>query len=144
MKPENFNGIRESLIQVFEKYNCQIIKGSEIGGNFISFKTGSGAVHKGLIQILNLDSGRSIKINKSAFDNEIKPNSWVILVLIMDQMKPVYYMIPMKVFESPNDYFIDNRQPERLSHMSNWEIKVYLRMIPQLNEYLLESVLTCL
>ena len=136
-----FDAVRNALIQVMEKQSFRIVAENCVGDNFVCFEAGNRVVHKCLVQILNLDNQRSIKINKSVYDFKIRTNNWIALVLIIDQMSPVFYMIPMQVFEHPNEYFIDNQQPERFSHLSNWEIKIYVRMIDRLNEYLISLVL---
>ncbi len=57
------------------------------------------------------------------------------LVLFMKDIEPAIYLIPVKVWETPDQIFIDNDQGERLKHMSNWEIKIFTRGIQELSKY---------
>ena len=121
---------------------CSIVDVNQ--GNRILIKSANGQEHECLTRFLDLDQARSIQILKSEFDYKIKENRWIILGLFMEAMDLVFYMIPLKVFKTPNNYFIDNEQPTRWSHMSNWEIKIYLKAIPELSKYSLINSLDSL
>lgn len=110
---------------------------NESGREGVDFivKTKSGNFHELFLQPINLETERSVKITKSAL-REPKDNLWVALVLFMKDMEPVLYLIPSKQLDKPDDYiFIDNEQPERIKHLSNWEIKVFVKGIEKLSEY---------
>lgn len=98
-------------------------------------KTYNGAFHELYLQTLNLEQDRSVKIIKQEI-GEPKDTLWVALVLFMKEMEPVLYLIPSITLTKPDDYiFIENEQGERFKHLSNWEIKVFTKAIPQLSKY---------
>jgi len=104
-------------------------------------KTNAGNYHEVYLQPINLEKERSVKISKSAL-GEPKDNLWVALVLFMKEMEPVLYLIPSKQLAEPDDYiFINNDQGERFSHLSNWEIKVFTKAIPELSKFALSNIL---
>ena len=50
-------------------------------------------------------------------------------------------LIPSNQLAKPDDYiFIDNEQSEHFSHLSNWEIKVFVKGIPELSKFALNNV----
>ncbi len=53
----------------------------------------------------------------------------------MKEMQSYLYLMPLRIFENPNQIFIDNDQGERFKHLSNWEIKVFTKAIPELSKY---------
>lgn len=93
------------------------------------------------IYTLNLNKALSIKILKSDFEGELNQDSFIVLKLIMEKMDPVYYLIPLTVFLTPNHIFINNEQPEKFSFMSNWEIKVFQRGLEELSKYTFEKMI---
>ena len=110
------------------------------GVDFI-IKTNAGNYHELYLQPVNLESDRSAKIPKDEL-GEPKDNLWIALVLLMKDMEPVLYLIPSKVLLEPDDYiFIDNEQGERFKHLSNWEIKVFTKAIPELSKYSFANML---
>jgi hypothetical protein len=115
---------------------------NESGSDGIDFiiKTNSGKYHELYLQSVNLEKDRSVKISKSVLGKP-KDNLWVALVLFMKEMEPVLYLIPSKQFEKPDDYiFIDNEQSECFSHLSNFEIKVFVKGIPELSKFALDNI----
>lgn len=110
---------------------------NESGREGVDFivKTKSGNYHELYLQPINLETERSVKITKTVL-GEPKDNLWVALVLFMKDMEPVLYLIPSMQLDKPDDYiFIDNEQPERFKHLSNWEIKVFVKGIEKLSEF---------
>ena len=104
------------------------------GVDFI-IKTKSGNYHELFLQPINLETERSVKITKTVL-GEPKENLWVALVLFMKDIEPVLYLIPSTQLAKPDDYiFIDNEQGERFKHLSNWEIKVFTKAIPELSKF---------
>ncbi len=117
IKDIDFNGIREPRSSV-----CII-------------KIPTGKYHDLYLQPINLEKDRSVKISKQDL-GEPKENLWIALVLFMKEMEPTLYLIPSKKLNEPDDYiFIDNEQGERFQHLSNWEIKVFPKAIPELAKY---------
>lgn len=59
----------------------------------------------------------------------------------MKEMEPVLYLIPSKQLAKADNYiFIDNDQGEQFKHLSNWEIKVFTKAIPELSKYALNNI----
>ena len=109
------------------------------GVDFI-IKTNTGNCHELNLQPINLETERSVEITKSVL-GEPKDNLWIALVLFIKEMDPVLYLIPSNQLEKPDDYiFIDNEQSEQFSHLSNWEIKVFTKAIPELSKYALNNI----
>lgn len=109
------------------------------GVDFI-IKTNTGNYHELYLQTVNLEKDRSVKISKSVL-GEPKDNLWIALVLFMKEMEPVLYLIPSNQLAKPDDYiFIDNEQIERFKHLSNWEIKVFTKAIPELSKFALNNI----
>ena len=108
--------------------------------------------HELYLQTINLEKDRSVKIIKQEI-GEPKDTLWIALVLFMKEMEPVLYLIahniyyffngirecfavPSKTLAKPDDYiFIENEQSDRFKHLSNREIKVFTKAIPQLSKY---------
>lgn len=104
-------------------------------------KTSTGKYHELYLQTLNLEKDRSVKILKQEI-GESKDTLWVALVLFMKEMEPVLYLIPSKILAKPDDYiFIENEQSDRFKHLSNWEIKVFTKAIPQLSKYAFSNMI---
>ena len=115
---------------------------NESGRERVDFiiKTKAGNYHELYLQPINLETERSVKITKSVL-GEPKDNLWVALVLFMKDIEPVLYLIPSKQLVKPDDYiFIDNDQDEQFKHLSNWEIKVFTKAIPELSKYALDNI----
>ena len=116
---------------------------NESGREGVDFmvKTKSGNYHELYLQPINLEKDRSVKITKSVL-GEPKNNLWIALVLFMKDMEPVLYLIPSKQLAEPDNYiFIDNELSDRLSHLSNWEIKVFTKGIPELSKFALDNMI---
>lgn len=116
---------------------------NESGREGVDFivKSNSGEYHEIYLQPINLEKDRSVKISKSVL-GEPKQNLWVALVLFMKEMEPVLYLIPSNQLAEPDDYiFINNDQGERFSHLSNWEIKVFTKAIPELSKFALNNMI---
>ncbi|WKZ76544.1 MAG: hypothetical protein QY303_06495 [Vicingaceae bacterium] len=116
---------------------------NESGREGVEFiiKTKSGNYHELYLQPINLETERSVKITKTVL-GEPKDNLWVSLVLFMKDIEPVLYLIPSTQLTKPDDYiFIDNDQGERFKHMSNWEIKVFTKAIPELSKFALDNII---
>ena len=101
-----------------------------------SVQTSTGKTHDIYLKNINLNRERSIKIPKQKL-GEPRDNLWVALVLQLKDMEQKMFLIPSKVLATPDNYiFIDNDMgPERFDHLSNWEIKVFVKGIEKLSEY---------
>ena len=109
-------------------------------GEYLILKSAAGHQHDILIQLLNLDEARSIKIPQSVFDYEPRDDRWILLVLFMTGMEQLLYLIPNTVFQTPDNMFVNNEQKPMFQHLSNWEIKVFRNAIPELSRFALEAV----
>ena len=110
---------------------------NESGREGVDFivKTKSGNYHELYLQTLELDKQRSIKIPKQQL-GELKDNLWIVLILFMKEEELGSFLIPSKIFTTPDDYiFKDNPQSEMFVHLSNWEIKVFTNGMDELNKY---------
>ena len=104
------------------------------GVDFI-VKTKSGNKHELVLQTLELDKQRSLKIPKQQL-GELKDNLWIVLILFMEEEALGSFLIPSKIFTTPDDYiFKDNPQSDIFAHFANWEIKVFKDGMDKLNEY---------
>lgn len=115
---------------------------SNIGMVDFIIKNKFGSYQEVSLQVLNLEAERSVKIPKSELGFILPGNLWIALVLFMKEMEPAVYLIPSKVFENPNEIFVNNEQIERFRHLSNWEIKVFTRAIPELSKYSFSAMVT--
>ena len=104
-------------------------------------KTKGGNYYDISLQVVNLEKERSIKIPKTEIGFELRDKHFIALVLFLKEMEPTVYLIPVKIFETPNTIFIDNEQDKRFKHLSNWEIKIYMRGIPELSKFAFNSMI---
>lgn len=96
------------------------------------------------MQILKLDKQRSIKNPKQQL-GEPKDNLWIALVLFMEGKELGLFLIPSNTLLAPDDYiFKDNTQSEMFAHYANWEIKVFIKAIPELSKFTLDNMLQSL
>lgn len=87
------------------------------------------------LEVLNLDTKRSVKINKQ-YLGEPRANLWVVLVTFIADGEPLPFLIPSKVLEKPDDYIFSENDLGQHEHLSNWEIKVFAKGIEEkLGEY---------
>lgn len=119
------------------------MKVGERGVDFI-IKTNTGNYHELYLQTVNLEKDRSVRISKDVLLGEPKDNLWVALVLFMKEMDPCVISYTIKSsnqLAKPDDYiFIENNQSEHFSHLSNWEIKVFVKGIPELSKFALNNI----
>ena len=69
---------------------------------------------------------------------ELNENLLIGLVLLIESEAKVIYLIPSTVFLNPNSIFKSN--DVMLAHLSNWEISVFTKAIPELSKYALENM----
>ena len=63
----------------------------------------------------------------------------------MKKIEHMLYLIPSNQLAKPDDsIFIDNEQSEHFSYLSNWEIKVFVKGIPELSKFSLPNSLKLL
>lgn len=132
---------KAALLKHLERLHCTVVaKKPEPQGEYLVLKSAAGHQHDILIQLLNLDEARSIKIPQSVFVYEPRDDRWILLVLYMTGMEQLLYLIPTTVFQTPDNMFVNNEQKSMFRHLSNWEIKVFRNAIPELSRFALEAV----
>lgn len=89
-------------------------------------------------QSIDYEIEKSIKIPKQNL-GELKDNSLIGLVLLIESEAKVLYLIPSTVFLNPNSIFKSN--DVMLAHLSNWEISVFTNAIPKLSKYALSNIM---
>lgn len=105
------------------------------------YRAPSGTAYKILIQPLNLNKERSVKIQVGDLGEPSK-NLWVCLVLIMEDMEPTLYLIPSLDLADPGDFiFKYNKLNAPFEHLSNYEIKVFRNGMEKLSEYAFENMI---
>jgi hypothetical protein len=105
-------------------------------------KSKTGKYYEILLKAINLESDRSIHINKSEYGFELREKLYIALVLFMKEMDPAIYLIPFNVFEHPNQIFINHDQGERFNHLSTWEIMIFTKAIPELKKFAFNTIAT--
>ena len=111
------------------------------GVDFI-IKTNTGNYHELYLQPIDRDKDLSVKILKQNL-GEPKDNFWIALVLFMEEIEPVLYLIPtMKLTNPDNHIFIDNDLGENFKYLSNWEIKVFIKAMPELSKFALSNMVS--
>jgi len=132
---------KAALLKHLGRLHCAVVaENQDPQGEYLVLKSASGHQHDILIQLLNLEEAQSIKIPQSVFDYELRDDRWILLVLYMADMKPLLYLIPTTVFQTPDNMFVNNEQKPMFRHLSNWEIKVFRNAIPELSRFALEAV----
>lgn len=93
---------KTALLKHLEWLHCTVVaEKQEPQGEHLVLKSAAAHQHDILIQLLNLDEARSIKIPQSVFDYEPpRDDRWILLVLYMTDMEPLSY--------SDSDYRISN------------------------------------
>jgi len=143
MEQSKNSALNPSIIKLLDEHNFWVHKfRAEKNGNRVFIKSEKGRVQECLVRRLDLDQTNSLKTLKSDFDYKITANRWIIVELVMEKVNPLFFMVPLTVFNSPTNWFIDNEQPSKLhNHMSNWEIKIYQKALPEMSGYLMEKSL---
>jgi hypothetical protein len=108
------------------------------GREGVNFLIGDKQLH---LQSIDLDTiQRSIKISKQDL-GELKDNLFIALVLIMEKLPKVVYLIPSKdLTQSNSNIFIDN-EVSLMPSLSNWEIKIFRKVIRELEKYALKNMI---
>ena len=110
------------------------------GAVVLQIKTDGGNKHNLFVQELDLQSNRSVKILKTDL-GERSGNLWIVLVLLMKGLEPILCLILSTQLAEPDEFiFIENDQNPRLSHFSNYEIKVFKNGMSKLNEFRFENM----
>jgi len=107
------------------------------GVEFI-IKADNGNSNQLFFQSINFGVERSIKIPKQDL-GELKDNLLIGLVLLIESEAKVLYLIPSTVFLNPNSIFKSN--DVMLEHLSNWEVSVFSKAIPELSKYALDNII---
>jgi hypothetical protein len=66
---------------------------------------------------------------------------FIALILIIDKEPKVFYLIPSKdLSQSVSNIFINN-EVSLVPSLSNWEIKISTKAIPELSKYALDNMI---
>ncbi len=113
-------------------------------GSILTVKSQAGKeyqIDERVLDLTKLQRDKKIKIPKSDWNYELPDNLYVALIIMLEGIEPTMFLVPSKVFLEPDDYiFFDNEQAERFKHLSNWEIKVFVKGMEKLNEYAFDRV----
>ncbi len=105
-------------------------------GPKLRVKAKSGKEYAIFIQGFDLAKAQSIKIHTREFKHQFRPDVWIALVVILDDMDPKDYLIPTTVFQTPDEYlFYHHDLSDKHDYYSNVEIKVFTNGAPKLREY---------
>lgn len=94
----------------------------------------TGKINKFHLRSINLDSERSIKIQKNDF-GEITSNRFLGLVLVIENKPRAFYLIPAERLSKPDNRVFFENDISLMPHLSNWEIKIFTSAIPELAKY---------
>lgn len=83
---------------------------------------------------INLDTNRSIKIQKQDF-GEITSNRFLALALVIENEPRTLYLIPAEALSNPDNRVFFENHVSIMPHLSNWEIKIFTSAIPELAKY---------
>ncbi len=82
------------------------------------------------LRSINLDTERSIKIQKQDF-GEITLNRFLGLVLVIKNEPRAFYFIPAETLSKPDGRIFFENDISMMPHLSNWEIKIFTSAIPE-------------
>jgi hypothetical protein len=136
------NTVNENALQFMksELEKAQIeVSSNESGREAIDFNinANNGNSYHLFFQSIDFGIERSIKIPKQDL-GKLNDNLLICLVLLIESEAKVLYLIPSTVFLNPDSIFKSN--DVMLEHLSNWEICVFTKAIPQLSKYALDNV----
>lgn len=115
------------------KFTITIDESSVVGLDyFITAPTGK--INQLHLRSINLNSERSIKIQKQDF-GEITSNRFIGLVLVIENEPRAFYSIPAEIFSKPDNRIFFDNDISIMPHLSNWEIKVFTSAIPELAKF---------
>ncbi|MET2984825.1 hypothetical protein [Aureibaculum conchae] len=139
------NSINEKVFKFIksELLNSQLeFLPNESGREGVDFviKANTENFHEVYLQPINLDTERKVKIPKQRL-GEPKDKLWVALVLIMDSEPFNFYLIPSKTVTTPDNYIFLENEVSGFPHLSNWEIKVFTKAIPELSKFSLDNMI---
>ena len=94
----------------------------------------TGKINQLRLRSINLDTERSIKIQKQDF-GEITSNRFLGLVLVIENEPRAFYLIPADTLsKADNSIFFEN-DISIMPHLSNWEVKIFTSAIPELAKF---------
>lgn len=86
------------------------------------------------LRYINLDSEQKIKIQKQDL-GEIAANRFLGLVLVVENEPRLLYLFPLKIVSKPDDRIFYDNDVKLLPYLSNWEIRIFTVVIPELAKY---------
>lgn len=107
---------------------------SRVEGLDLLITAPTGKINQLHLRSINLDTERSIKIQKQDF-GEITSNRFLGLVLVIENTPRAFYLIPVETLSKPDNRIFFENDISIMPHLSNWEIKIYTSAIPELAQY---------
>jgi hypothetical protein len=139
MNTVNKNAL-EFLKSELKKAQFEVLQ-KESGREAVDFNitTNKGNSYQLFFKSIDFGIERSIKIPKQDL-GELNDNLLIGLVLLIESEAKVLYLIPSTVFLNP-DGSIFKSNDIMLAHLSNWEISVFTKAIPELSKYALDNMI---
>lgn len=94
----------------------------------------TGKINQLHLRYINLDSERKIKIQKQDL-GEITANQYLGLVLVVENKPILVYIFPSEIISNPDGKIFFSNDVKLLPYLSNWEIKIFTAIIPELVKY---------
>jgi len=86
------------------------------------------------LRYINLDSDRKIKIQRQDL-GKITANQYLGLVLVVENKPILLYIFPLEIISKPDGKIFFSNDVKLLPYLSNWEIKIFTAIIPELVKY---------
>ncbi len=115
------------------KFTITPDKSRETGIEYI-ITAPTGKINQLHLRYINLDSEQKIKIKKQDL-GAITTNRYLGLVLVIESEPRLLYLFPSKIVSRPDDRIFHDNDVKLLPYLSNWEIKIFTAIIPELAKY---------
>ncbi|AZQ58093.1 hypothetical protein EJ994_04450 [Maribacter sp. MJ134] len=105
------------------------------GVDFI-VKSENGKQSEIFLQAMDLIAQQSSKVPKEKL-GEPNENLWVALIGFIPEKEPLIFLIPSKTLVKPDGFVFFENNVGLHTYLSNWEIKVFIKGMEQLGEYII-------
>ncbi|MBC9798089.1 hypothetical protein [Sinomicrobium weinanense] len=102
-------------------------------------KTEKGNLYNLYLCSINLDIERDIKIPKHTL-GDLKDDLWIALVVLLKETPTILYLIPSRIFETPDNRIFFDNEITVMPNLSNWHIKVFTNAIKELSQYEIQNI----
>jgi len=113
------------------------ISSKESGREGLDFLIGRNELY---LKSIDLDNQRSIKILKQDI-GVLSDTLFIALVLLINEEPQGLYLIPSQQLSQPDNYIFFENEVGLMPSLSNWEIKVFTKAIPELNKFSLSNMI---